>query len=81
MFTVKRGPNKRRIKPAENNDLLQLALCYEDGSEDDDEDFQMGSDDEDEGVNHRTQYFLSAWLLYSADLPSLPYLAGDSRIL
>jgi hypothetical protein len=46
--TVKRGPNKRRIKPAENNDLLQLALCYEDGSEDDDEDFEMGS--EDEGV-------------------------------
>ncbi|XP_028394581.1 PHD finger protein 14-like [Dendronephthya gigantea] len=46
---LKRGPNKRRIKPAENNDLLQLALCYEDGSEDDDEDFQMGSDDEDDG--------------------------------
>jgi hypothetical protein len=47
---VKRGPNKRRIKPAENNDLLELALCYEDGSEDDDEDFQMDTDDEDEGV-------------------------------
>lgn len=49
-FAVKRGPNKRRIKPAENNDLLQLALCYEDGSEDDDEDFEMGSNDEDEGM-------------------------------
>ena len=52
LYLVKRGPNKRRIKPAENNDLLQLALCYEDGSEDDDEDFEMDSDDDNEGLNY-----------------------------
>ena len=44
---VQRGPNKRKIKPAENNELLALALGVDEES-DDDEDFEVHSED-DEG--------------------------------
>ena len=54
-FTVKRGPNKRRIKPPENNELLALALGVEEESEEDDEDFEVDSEDE-EGSRIPLQY-------------------------
>ena len=49
-FIVNRGPNKRQIKPAENNSLLQLALGEDSEESEEDEDFELNDDDDDEGV-------------------------------
>lgn len=50
-FKVNRGPNKRQIKPAENNSLLQLALGEDSEDSEEDEDFEVNDDDEeDEGL-------------------------------
>ncbi|XP_029196120.2 PHD finger protein 14-like [Acropora millepora] len=47
---LNRGPNKRQIKPAENNSLLQLALGEDSEDSEEDEDFEVNDDDEeDEG--------------------------------
>ncbi|CAH3187911.1 unnamed protein product [Porites evermanni] len=47
---LNRGPNKRQIKPAENNSLLQLALGEDSEDSEEDEDFQLNDeDDDDEG--------------------------------
>lgn len=49
---VNRGPNKRQIKPAENNSLLQLALGEDSEDSEEDEDFQLNDeDDDDEGMS------------------------------
>ncbi|CAH3189731.1 unnamed protein product, partial [Porites evermanni] len=49
-YAVNRGPNKRQIKPAENNSLLQLALGEDSEDSEEDEDFQLNDeDDDDEG--------------------------------
>ena len=48
-FAVNRGPNKRQIKPAENNSLLQLALGEDSEDSEEDEDFEINDDDDDEG--------------------------------
>ena len=47
---VNRGPNKRQIKPAENNSLLQLALGEDSDDSEEDEDFEINDDDNDEGL-------------------------------
>ena len=61
-LTVKRGPNKRRIKPAENNELLALALGVDDESEEDDEDFEVNSEDEEGTVLYCNSYKIIAIL-------------------
>ena len=51
-YAVNRGPNKRQIKPAENNSLLQLALGEDSEDSEEDEDFQLNDeDDDDEGMS------------------------------
>ena len=54
-FVVNRGPNKRQIKPAENNSLLQLALGEDSEDSEEDEDFEL-NDDDDEGVSNIPSY-------------------------
>ena len=45
-FQVNRGPNKRQIKPAENNSLLQLALGEDSEDSEEDKDFELNDDEE-----------------------------------
>lgn len=54
-FAVNRGPNKRQIKPAGNNSLLQLALGEDSEDSEEDEDFELGDDDE-EGETSRIMF-------------------------
>ena len=50
-FVVNRGPNKRQIKPAGNNSLLQLALGEDSEDSEEDADFELNDDEDDEGVH------------------------------
>ena len=51
-FSVNRGPNKRQIKPAGNNSLLQLALGEDSEDSEEDADFELNDDeDDDEGAD------------------------------
>lgn len=43
---LNRGPNKRQIKPAENNSLLQLALGEDSEDSEEDKDFELNDDEE-----------------------------------
>jgi len=45
---LNRGPNKRQIKPAENNSLLQLALGEDSEDSEEDADFKISDDDDDD---------------------------------
>ena len=47
-YAVNRGPNKRQIKPAENNSLLQLALGEDSEDSEEDADFKISDDDDDD---------------------------------
>ena len=47
-FIVNRGPNKRQIKPAGNNSLLQLALGEDSEDSEEDADFELNDDDDDD---------------------------------
>ena len=52
-FAVNRGPNKRQIKPAGNNSLLQLALGEDSEDSEEDEDFKLfDNDEDDEGTTY-----------------------------
>ncbi|PFX20610.1 PHD finger protein 14 [Stylophora pistillata] len=46
---LNRGPNKRQIKPAGNNSLLQLALGEDSEDSEEDADFELNDDEDDEG--------------------------------
>ena len=61
-FLVNRGPNKRQIKPAENNSLLQLALGEDSDDSEEDEDFEIDDDDDDEGFVKNLIHFSSLLL-------------------
>lgn len=62
-LSVNRGPNKRQIKPAGNNSLLQLALGEDSEDSEEDADFELNDDeDDDEG----------------ADIPQTPLSLFDS---
>lgn len=51
-LSVNRGPNKRQIKPAGNNSLLQLALGEDSEDSEEDADFELNDDeDDDEGAD------------------------------
>ena len=67
-FIVNRGPNKRQIKPAGNNSLLQLALGEDSEDSEEDADFELNDDDDDdEGATQVKSSWLidwfTAWLL------------------
>jgi len=62
-FAVNRGPNKRQIKPAGNNSLLQLALAEDSEDSEEDADFELYDDDDDEGETQNQVYRLIDWLM------------------
>ena len=57
-YAVNRGPNKRQIKPAGNNSLLQLALGEDSEDSEEDADFELNDDDDDEGATQSQVYQL-----------------------
>lgn len=66
-FAVNRGPNKRQIKPAGNNSLLQLALGEDSEDSEEDADFELNDDDDDEGATHMKSTLLIDWLSWLID--------------
>lgn len=68
-FAVNRGPNKRQIKPAGNNSLLQLALGEDSEDSEEDADFELNDDDDDDEGAAQIKSTLSVdrsidWLIF-----------------